>query len=480
MSKNRMVHIIGGGLSGVEVAYRCLKEGFKVNLYEMKPLEFSPAHRSPLLAELVCSNSLKSKLKNSASGLLKEEMRSLGSLMMEASSVSEVPGGNALVVDRNLFSTAVEKRLNEFSSFLRVNRHVDRVTDLLESGDDLVVICTGPLSSDKIVKELDSLSSVLDSEKKNLFFYDALSPIVEGDSLDMSVCFRASRYEQNEDGSIDEDKNADYLNIPLTKEEYLDFVSNLLQADTVEYKSFESASYFEGCLPIEVMAKRGVDTLRFGPLKPVGLIDPRTKKRPWANIQLRAENKESSMYNLVGFQTKMSYPSQKEVFRKLPGMSEANFLRLGSMHKNIYINSPSVLNEDLSFKKNPRIFLSGQLTGVEGYVESSAMGVMAGISVCSRLKSKEFKFPPTDTIIGELTRYVVGSSKKMDYKKYEPLNANMGLIGINTEDEIFDELELLDVKNLINSSKKISKDKKNQIKCLIHDMKFKKYLESLV
>ena len=470
-----VVHVIGGGLSGVEVAYRCLKEGVGVNLYEMKPSRFSPAHRSSNLAELVCSNSLKSKLKNSASGLLKEEMNLLGSLMMEISSKCEVPAGNALAVDRVLFSKYVEERLAEFEGFHRIEQEVCSLEDISVGNDECIVICTGPLSSEGITKELQRLCDISDlSEDKSrdhLFFYDALSPIVEADSLDMDICYKGSRYEMDSSG----ENCGDYLNIPLNKEEYLSFVSDLLNADKVEARSFEESKFFEGCLPIEVMAERGVDTLRFGPLKPVGMIDPRTKRRPWANIQLRAENKEESIYNMVGFQTKMSYPAQREVFKKLPGMSQANFLRLGSIHRNTYINSPKVLREDLSFRKDPRIFLAGQLTGVEGYVESAATGVIAGISVCSRLKKMEFILPPEDTIIGELIRYVVGKSRKVDTKHFSPLNANMGLIGIDGIDfSSFDE----EVKKLL-SKKKLSKEEKNRIKCFIHDLKFKGYLDRL-
>ncbi len=300
--------------------------------------------------------------------------------------------------------------------------------------------------------------------------------------MDMNICYKGSRYETNEEGLNDE--MGDYLNIPLNKEEYLSFVSDLLSADKVEARSFESSKYFEGCLPIEVMAERGVDTLRFGPLKPVGMIDPRTKRRPWANIQLRAENREATMYNMVGFQTKMSYPAQREVFKKLPGMKEANFLRLGSIHRNTYINSPKVLNQDLSFRKNSRVFLSGQLTGVEGYVESAAMGVMAGINVVSRFKKLPFCLPPEDTIIGELTRYVVGKSRKLDSKHFTPLNANMGLIAtdevatvLQFESTLSDQDKEEYRKLLLK--KKLSKEEKNRMKCLIHDIKFKKYFDGL-
>ena len=480
------VHIIGGGLSGVEVAYRCLREGLGVNLYEMKPTKFSPAHKSPLLAELVCSNSLKSKLINSASGLLKEEMRFLGSLMMEASSRSEVPAGNALAVDRVLFSEYIEKRLNEFSNFSRIEKEVCSLQELNTTEEDCIVICSGPLSSEGITEEILNLCNVDNEDETNdgtkyLFFYDALSPIVETDSLDMSICYKGSRYETNEDGLNNE--TGDYLNIPLNKEEYLNFVSNLLSSDKVETRSFESSKYFEGCLPIEVMAERGVDTLRFGPLKPVGMIDPRTKKRPWANIQLRAENKEATMYNMVGFQTKMSYPAQREVFRKLPGMKDANFLRLGSIHRNTYINSPKVLNLDLSFKKDPRVFLAGQLTGVEGYVESASMGVIAGINVVCRFKKIPFCLPPEDTIIGELTRYVVGQSRKVDCKYFTPLNANMGLISTDEAVRVIELESLLDqdkeeFKRLL-SKKKLSKEEKNRVKCMIHNVKFKTYFDGL-
>lgn len=398
------VVIIGGGLAGCEAAWQIKKGGIDPLLCEMKPSRFSPAHTSPLLAELVCSNSLRSNTPENAVGLLKEEMRAMGSLTMEAADATAVPAGKALAVDRTLFSRYIEDRL--VSTGIRISR--EEVTRIPQ--DSLVVIATGPLTSDPLAREISALTG-----NASLFFYDAISPIVEADSIDHTRIFRASRY--------DEDGEGDYLNCPLTREEYKRFWTELMHGEEVPLRDFEDRHCFEGCLPIEVLARRGEKTLLFGPMKPVGLIDPKTGRRPYSVVQLRQENSAGTLYNLVGFQTKLTWPEQRRILRMIPGLEVASFARYGSIHRNTFINSPVLLRKTLQLRSNDDIFFAGQITGVEGYVESAAMGLIAGINVCRRILRDEIIPPPETTALGALLHHITNA----DYKTFQPMNVNFGL-----------------------------------------------------
>ncbi len=399
--------IVGGGLAGCEAAWQAAKRGAEVTLFEMKPTNFSPAHHSPLLAELVCSNSLRSDSQENAHGLLKREMRALGSLMMKAAEESRVPAGEALAVDREKFAQAMTRSIEEEGAITVTREEVEEIPQ-----EEAVVIATGPLTSDPLAKAIQRLTG-----KTSLYFYDAISPVVAAESIDFSMVFKASRYSEG----IGE---GDYLNCPLTREEYYALIDEIVRAQRVPLKGFEKALYFEGCLPIEVTAERGRETPAFGPLKPVGLIDPRTGAQPYAVVQLRTENKEGTMYGMVGFQTKLTYPEQKRVFRTIPGLEKAEFIRLGSVHRNTFINSPLLLSQSLELKQRPGIFFTGQLTGVEGYVESAAMGVIAGINAARRIMGKDSAIPPTTTQIGALLRYISSA----DPKTFQPMNANFGIL----------------------------------------------------
>ena len=357
------VTIIGGGLAGAEAAWQCACRGVAATLYEMKPARFSQAHTLPSLAELVCSNSLRGASLENAVGLLKEEMRRTGSLFMEAADATRVPAGGALAVDRELFSRFITGRI-ESNPLVTVMR--EEVTEIPEQG--IVVIASGPLTSEPLARAISGLTGPY------LYFYDAIAPIVTASSIDHDTVFRASRY-----GKGDGD---DYLNCPMTREEYDAFMAALLAAEKVPTRDFEKLIHFEGCMPVEEMASRGHDTLRFGPMKPVGLTDPRTGREPHAVVQLRMENREGTLFNLVGFQTKLTYPEQKRVFRMIPGLENAEFARLGSMHRNTFINAPTVLGPTLRMKTAPRILFAGQITGVEGYVESAATGFQIGRASC--------------------------------------------------------------------------------------------------
>jgi methylenetetrahydrofolate--tRNA-(uracil-5-)-methyltransferase len=369
----------------------------------MKPGKFSPAHHSPLLAELVCSNSLRADSRESAVGLLKEEMRRLGSLIMEAAEATRVPAGKCLAVDREAFAAYITQALE---SLPQVEIVREEVTGLDVSRP--TIVATGPLTSEPLAAALARLTG-----QEHLHFYDAIAPIVEADSLDMTRVFRASRY-----GAGD-----DYLNCPFTEEEYAAFYQALSGAESVPLRPFEEPRYFEGCLPLEVMAARGYLTLVFGPLKPVGLIDPRTGRQPFAVAQLRAENREGTLYNLVGFQTKLKYPEQERVFRLIPSLKQARFARLGSIHRNTFIHSPGLLSPHLNFLKYPHIFLAGQLTGVEGYVESTAMGLLAGLNAACQLQSRPLITPPRATALGALIHHLTNTATK----DFQPMNVNFGL-----------------------------------------------------
>lgn len=397
------IKVIGGGLAGVEAAYQVARRGQRVILFEMRPEVYTPAHQTPYLSELVCSNSFKSKELTNAHGLLKEELRRLDSIVLRAADETSIPGGKALVVDRERFSKIITEGI-EAHPFIEVVRG-----EIKDIPSGIVIIATGPLTSDGLAEKIREVTGV-----ENLFFFDAISPIVDGNTIDMEKAFFGSRYMEETD---------DYLNCPLTKEEYNRFYEELIHGERVYFREFEEVSYFEGCLPIEVMATRGRQTLLYGPMKPVGLIDKSTDKEPYAVIQLRRENESGSMYNIVGFQTKLTYSEQDRIFRLVPALKNGVFLRYGSVHRNTYINSPSVLNNNLQLIDNSRIFFAGQITGVEGYMESTAMGLVAGISVYTSLTGKTFLPPPEDTCIGALLHYI--TTKKKDF---QPMNINFGLL----------------------------------------------------
>lgn len=406
MTNKRQILIIGGGLAGCEAAWQAANRDCAVCLYDMKPHRFSPAHNSPLLAEMVCSNSLRSDAHNSAVGLLKEEMRRLGSLIMLAATETAVPAGKALAVNREHFSLSITERLEQHPLVEIVRQEQ---TEIPAPSECPIILATGPLTSESMTKSLIQLTG-----RERLAFYDAIAPIVHAESLDRDIVYLKSRYD---------DGPGDYLNCPMNKEEYCAFISALKAADTVPLKDFEEVKYFEGCLPIEVMVARGDNTLRFGPMKPVGLEDPRTGRWPYAVVQLRKENKQGSLYNLVGFQTKLTYPEQQRIFRMIPGMAQADFARLGSIHRNTFVCAPELLKPTLQLKSRPDLFLAGQLSGVEGYVESTAMGLLAGINASRMLTGKNLVIPPPETALGALITHLTQS----DPQHFQPSNVNFGL-----------------------------------------------------
>ena len=417
--------VIGGGLAGCEAALQIAKRKIKVKLYEMKPVNFSPAHSSEYLAEIVCSNSFKSNLLTNACGLLKEELRRLGSFLIETADFTRVPSGQALAVDREKFSEEITK-LVERNEYIEIIR--EEITDIPK--DRIVIIATGPLTSEKLSQKIIKLTG-----KDKLYFFDAAAPIVEKDSIDMNIAFCGNRYEQerNLDESVEEwkerrkisnkDEKSGYINLPMNKEEYELFVNELINAEVVTLHNFEKKEIFEGCMPIEIMAKRGIDTLRFGPLKPVGFTDPRTGRRPYAVVQLRQDNKEGNLYNLVGFQTNLKFGEQKRVFSLIPGLQNAEYVKYGVMHRNTYINSTEVLDNTYNMKNNSNIFFAGQITGVEGYVESIASGLVAGINACRLLNNEEKIVFPEETVIGALANYISSENKN-----FQPMNANFGIL----------------------------------------------------
>ncbi len=400
------VLVIGGGLAGCEAAWQAAERGLDVDLYEMKPTRFSPAHESELLAELVCSNSLRSNAVGSAVGLLKEEMRQLDSLLIRAADATAVPAGSALAVDRLRFAEYISKVIAEHANITIVRREMTE----LPLSDVPVILATGPLTSEAMTASLVALTG-----EKHLAFYDAIAPIVSAESLDMDIIYRKSRW--------DDDSPGDYLNCPMSEEQYCSFIELLGSARTVPLKSFEDTKYFEGCLPIEVMCERGRDTLRYGPMKPVGLAHPETGRVAHAVVQLRSENLEETMYNLVGFQTKLTYDEQKRIFRSIPGLEQAEFVRLGSIHRNTFICAPALLDSSLQMKKRPGLFLAGQLSGVEGYVESAAMGLLAGMNAAHLAKGQALRVPPPATALGALINHLTRS----DPAHFQPSNVNFGL-----------------------------------------------------
>ncbi|MEK6532853.1 MAG: methylenetetrahydrofolate--tRNA-(uracil(54)-C(5))-methyltransferase (FADH(2)-oxidizing) TrmFO [Nitrospirota bacterium] len=396
--------IIGGGLAGSEAAWQAANRGAKVTLYEMRPKEMTKAHKTGGLAELVCSNSLGSADPLNAPGILKEEMRRLGSLIITSAEQARVPAGSALAVDRDQFSLKITQALESHPNVRILHEEITEIPT-----DCLCIIATGPLTSDKLSAAIRAVT-----QSHHLYFFDAISPIIDAESINMDIVFAASRYDKG---------GADYLNCPMDETQYNAFYDALMAAEKVQPKEFEKTPYFEACIPIEVMAERGRQTMLFGPLKPVGLEDPRTGKRPTAVIQLRTENVHRTCYNMVGFQTKLTYPEQKRVFRMIPGLEQAEFLRYGSLHRNTFINSPQLLLNTLQFKSRGTLFFAGQLVGVEGYTESAAMGGFAGINAARALAGLPLVTPPATTAHGCLVGHVASS----DPKHFQPMNTNYGL-----------------------------------------------------
>ncbi|HXF15077.1 MAG TPA: methylenetetrahydrofolate--tRNA-(uracil(54)-C(5))-methyltransferase (FADH(2)-oxidizing) TrmFO [Terriglobales bacterium] len=401
----KKVKIIGAGLAGSEAAWQCARRGVAVDLYEMRPVRSTPAHQTADFAELVCSNSLKSESENTAPWLLKEEMRRVGSRLIEIAKACAVPAGHALAVDRGQFSAQVTEAVSN-ESLIQVRR--EEVIEIYEA--QLTIIATGPLTSDALSQEIARLSG-----SSHLFFYDSISPIVEADSIDMSKVYLAARYDKG---------TADYINCPMSKEEYDRFYDALVAAESVEAKDWEKPNYFESCLPIEEIARRGRDTLRFGPMKPVGLRDPRTGKPPYAVVQLRQENLRADSYNLVGFQNHLKFGDQSKVMRLIPGLENARFLRFGQIHRNTYINSPTLLTSTLQMKAHPAILFAGQICGVEGYVESIATGMLAGIFAAQSIAGKTPVAPPRASALGSLLNYITHA----DPKKFQPANITFDLL----------------------------------------------------
>lgn len=403
---NRSVWVIGAGLAGCEAAWTLAQQGVAVRLYEMKPQQYTPAHQYKGFAELICSNSLKAARIGSAAGMLKEEMRILGSLTMEAAQQTSVSAGGALAVDRERFSDFITERILAHPLIEVVHQRVDHLPE------GTGIVASGPLTEEHLAQDIAQLCG-----ESYLSFFDAAAPIVTFESLDKDKVFFAARYGRGED---------DYINCPMDKEQYEAFYEQLVQAEAVQLHSFEreQMKVYEGCMPVEVMAKRGADTLRYGPLKPVGLTDPHTGRRPWAVVQLRSENRQGSLYNLVGFQTNLKFPEQKRVFSMIPGLEHAEFVRYGVMHRNTFLDSPRLLESDLSLKKRPGLYFAGQITGVEGYVESAASGILAGHNLARRLRGEQPLQLPLDCMLGALVHYISDPS----VRDFQPMGANMGIL----------------------------------------------------
>ena len=419
------ITIIGAGLAGSEAAYQIAKAGIKVKLYEMKPIKFSGAHSNENLAEIVCSNSFKSNLHTNACGLLKEELRILDSLLIKIADETSVPAGQALAVDREKFSQRVTETLEKTPEIEIIRQEVTNVEELAKGG--IVIIATGPLTSDALAQQIKKLTG-----KNELAFYDAAAPIIEKESINFNIAFYGNRYDQErgKEESIEawkerlKEQEASYINLPMSKEEYEGFVNELINAQIVELHEFEKREIFEGCMPIEVMAKRGLETLRYGPLKPVGFTDLRTGKRPYAVVQLRQDNSDGTLFNIVGFQTNLKYGEQKRVFSMIPGLENAEFVKYGVMHRNTFINSPKLLNSTYQMKNAPNIYFAGQITGVEGYVESISSGMVAALNAIEQFKQTEKQIVfPKETMIGALADYI--SSEK---ENFQPMNANFGIL----------------------------------------------------
>ena len=426
---NDFITVVGGGLAGSEAAYQIAKRGIKVRLYEMKPNNFSPAHSNNNLAEIVCSNSFKSNLHTNACGLLKEELRNLDSLLIKVADETAVPAGQALAVDREVFSKKVTEALENMKNVEIIRQEVGKDGLSVENiaKDGIVIIATGPLTSDALSKQILELTG-----EDDLHFYDAAAPIIFKDSIDMNIAFYGNRYEQEraKDEDVEEwktkqknDGDASYINLPMNKEEYEHFWNELVNAEVVELHQFEKREIFEGCMPVEVMAKRGIDTLRYGPLKPMGFTDPRTGYRPYALVQLRQDNKDATIYNIVGFQTNLKFGEQKRVFSMIPGLENAEFAKYGVMHRNTFINSTKLLDRTYQLKKNKNIYFAGQITGVEGYVESISSGLVAGINAVKQLRQEEKIEFSEYTMIGALAQYISTPNEK-----FQPMNANYGIL----------------------------------------------------
>ena len=404
------INIYGAGLAGCEAAWQAAERGIRVRLFEMKPQKYTPAHHSPEFAELVCSNSLRSDSMANAVGLLKEEMRRLGSLVMEAADHTRVPAGSALAVDRKLFSEYITAKLRSHPNVEIIPLEANGIEE-----DTVTVIATGPLTSEPMAEYIANTLGC-----GSLHFFDAAAPIVDASTINMEVAFFASRYDKGD---------ADYINCPMTKEQYDRFYEALISAEEAELKAFDKESQknvkvFEGCMPVEIMARRGYDTLRYGPLKPVGLIDPRVGSESYAVVQLRKENAQGTMFNLVGFQTHLTFPEQRRVFGMIPGLENAEFLRYGVMHRNTYLNSPDLLNADYSMRDHRSVFFAGQMTGVEGYVESAGSGLLAGINAVRRIEGKDALILPEETMLGAMAAYV----SRGGVGDFTPMNANFGLV----------------------------------------------------
>ncbi len=425
---NNEIIVIGGGLAGCEATYQIAKRGIKVKLYEMKPDKFSPAHTNKNLAEIVCSNSFKSNLHTNACGLLKEELRKLDSLLIKVADETSVPAGQALAVDREDFAKRVTEKLEKMDNVTIERKEVGKDSISLQelAKNSIVIVATGPLTSDNLSKEILEITG-----QEDMHFYDAAAPIISKDSIDMNIAFYGNRYEQErpKDMDVEEWKNSakdvdkSYINLPMNKEEYENFYNELVNAQVVELHQFEKREIFEGCMPVEVMAKRGIDTLRYGPLKPMGFTDPRTGYRPYALVQLRQDNKEASIYNIVGFQTNLKFGEQKRVFSMIPGLENAEFMKYGVMHRNTFINSTKLLDKTYNLKNNNNIYFAGQITGVEGYVESISSGLVAGINAVRKLENKEKAEFSTYTMIGALANYISTPNDK-----FQPMNANFGIL----------------------------------------------------
>lgn len=412
---SKTINVIGAGLAGCEAAYQIAKRGINVKLFEMKPQKYSPAHHSENFAELVCSNSLRSDQLENAVGLLKEELRRMDSLILKAADATRVPAGGALAVDREGFSEYITNTIKNIKNIEIIYGEQKSIPD-----DNITIIATGPLTSDEMFNHITEIIG-----ESYLHFFDAAAPIVNFDSIDMTKAFKAARYGKGSE---------DYINCPMTKEEYEIFYDAIINAELAEVKEFEKNMVFEGCMPIESMASRGKDTMRYGPLKPVGLMDPRTNIKPYAVVQLRQDNKNGTLFNIVGFQTHLKWPEQKRVFRLIPGLENAEFARYGVMHRNTYINSPKLLDNTFNLKSNDSIYFAGQMTGVEGYIESTASGFVAGINAAARCLNKEKVIFPANTSIGALSNYISDPS----VKNFQPMNANFGLF-VGTDTSIRDK-----------------------------------------
>ena len=418
------IAVIGGGLAGSEAAYQIAKQGIKVKLYEMKPVKFTEAHSNKNLAEIVCSNSFKSNLHTNACGLLKEELRYLDSLLIKVADETQVPAGQALAVDREIFAQKVTQEIENNPLIEVIHEEVTDIEKLAKDG--IIIIATGPLTSDGVAKGISKITG-----QDKLYFYDAAAPIVTKESINFNVAFWGNRYEQEKqkEETIEQWQNriknqeASYINLPMNQEEYEKFCSELIKADVVLLHDFEKREIFEGCMPVEVMANRGMDTLRFGPLKPVGFDDPRTGKRPYAVVQLRQDDTNGMIFNIVGFQTNLKFGEQKRVFSMIPGLENAEFVKYGVMHRNTYINSTKLLDNTYNLKSNNNIFFAGQITGVEGYVESISSGLLAALNACKKYKNEDKIVFSETTMIGALAKYV-----STENDKFQPMNANFGIV----------------------------------------------------